>query len=194
MEKLQEASQRKYEVVGTTMSSEYEEMNTSEEERQVQKLSKVQKLEFAELKDLMTIQGRLKGQIPGFREGIQMQVTGHFPGIPTSEIKKYVVPEQGQKADLHLPPPMVEQISEAHDARIPRRFVNPIPGRQGVVMFIEPDLEQDEMLEEDIEGNLTQRVLIEANRAKGCEENKDRRRQKQEGGKVMSPKKKARVD
>ena len=163
------------------MSSEYEEMNTSEEERQVQKLSKVHKLEFAELKDLMTIQGRLKGQIPGFREGIQMQVTGRFPGVPTSEIKKYAIPEEGQKADLHLPPPMIEQISEAHDTRILRCFVNPIPGRQGVIMFIEPDLEQDEMLEEDIEGNLTQRVLIEANKAKKCEENKDRCRQEQEG-------------
>ena len=111
------------------MSTEYEDMSTSEEERQVKQLSKEQKLDYKEMKDLMTIQGRLKGMIPGFREGIQMQVTGRFPGVPTSEIKKYVVPEEGKRADLHLPPPIVEQMSEAHDARIPMRYVNPTPGQ-----------------------------------------------------------------
>ena len=131
------------------MSTEYEDMSTSEEERQVEQLSKEQKLDYKEIKDLMTIQGRLKGMIPGFRE--------YQPGVPTSEIKKYAVPEEGKRADLYLPPPVVEQLSETHDARIPRHYVNPTPGRQGVIMYIEPDLEQDEMLEEDIEGNLTQR-------------------------------------
>ena len=128
-EKLEEASKHKYEVVGTTMSTDYEDMATSEEERQVEQLSETQKLEFKEMKDLMTVQGRLKGIIPGFKEGIQMQVTGHYPGVPTAEIKKYVVPEEGQKADLRLPPPVIEQMSEAHDAKIPMRYVNPTPGR-----------------------------------------------------------------
>ena len=67
---MEEASKRKYEVVGTTMSTEYEDMSTSEEERQVKQLSKEQKLDYKEMKDLMTIQRRLKGMIPGFREGI----------------------------------------------------------------------------------------------------------------------------
>ena len=57
-----------------------------------------------------------------------MQVTGHYPGVPTAEIKKYVVPEEGQKADLRLPLPVVEQMSEAHDAKFPMRYVNPTPG------------------------------------------------------------------
>ena len=56
-EKLEEASKHKYEVVGTTMSTDYEDMATSEEERQVKQLSEVQKLEFKEMKDLMTVQG-----------------------------------------------------------------------------------------------------------------------------------------
>ena len=155
-------------------------MDTSEEERQVGKLSAAESLDYKEMKDLMTVQGRLKGVIPGFREGIQMQVTGRFPGVPTSEIKKYAIPEEGRRADLYLPPPVVEQLSETHDARIPRRYVNPTPGRQGVVMYIEPNLEQDEMLEEDIEGNLTQRILLEANKAKKQEEKKDRRSQEKE--------------
>ena len=79
------------------MSTEYEDMSTSEEERQVEQLSKEQKLDYKEIKDLMTIQGRLKGMIPGFREGIQMQITGRFPGVPTSEIKKYAIPEEGRE-------------------------------------------------------------------------------------------------
>ena len=98
------------------MSTEYEDMSTSEEERQVEQLSKEQKLDYKEIKDLMTIQGRLKGMIPGFRDGIQMQITGRFPGVPTSEIKKYAIPEEGKRADLYLPPPVVEQLSETHDA------------------------------------------------------------------------------
>ena len=165
------------------MSTEYEDMSTSEEERQVEQLSKEQKLDYKEIKDLMTIQGRLKGMIPGFREGIQMQITGRFPGVPTSEIKKYAIPEEGKRADLYLPPPVVEQLSETHDARIPRRYVNPTPGRQGVIMYIEPDLEQDEMLEEDIEGNLTQRILLEVNKAKEQEERKDRQNQEEKEAK-----------
>ena len=110
------------------MSTDYEDMATSEEERQVEQLSETQKLEFKEMKDLMTVQGQLKGIIPGFREGIQMQVTGRYPGVPMVEIKKYVVPEEGQKVDLRLPSPVVEQMSEAHDAKIPMRYVNPTPG------------------------------------------------------------------
>ena len=87
---MEEASKRKYEVVGTEMSTEYEDMGTSEEERQVQSLSKIEQLQHREMKDMMTVQGRLKGQIPGFKEGIQMQITGRFPGVPSTEVKKYI--------------------------------------------------------------------------------------------------------
>ena len=117
----------------------------------------------------MTVQGRLKGIIPGFREGIQMQVTGRYPGVPTAKIKKYVVPEKGQKADLHLPPPVVEQMSEANDAKIPMRYVNPTPGRRGVTLFIDPELDHDELFKEDLEGNLTQRVILGAKKVKELE-------------------------
>ena len=106
------------------MSTDYEDMDTSEEEQQVEQLSEMQKLEYKEIKDLITVQGRLKGQIPGFREGIQMQVTGHFPGVPTTEIKKHVIPEEGKKADLHLQ----EQMPEAQYVKIPMRYVNPTLG------------------------------------------------------------------
>ena len=174
-ENLDEASKRKYEVVGTEMSTEYEDMETSEEERQVQNLSKIEKLQHREMKDMMTVQGRLKGQIPGFKEGIQMQVTGQFPGVPSSEVKKYVVPEEGKRADLYLPPPVVEEITEKHDSRIPMRYVNPTPGQRGIAIFIDPQLDHDELFEEDLEGNLVQRMTLEATKTQGVEERRKRR-------------------
>ena len=180
-ENLDEASKRKYEVVGTEMSTEYEDMETSEEERQVQNLSKIEKLQHREMKDLMTVQGRLKGQIPGFKEGIQMQVTGRFPGVPSTEVKKYVVPEEGKRADLYLPPPVVEEIVERHDSKIPMRYVNPTPGQRGIAIFIDPQLDQDELFEEDLEGNLVQRMTLEATKTQEVEERRKRRNEEDEG-------------
>ena len=40
MEHEEEASRRKYEVIGTNIKTEYEEMDTEEEESEVRKLSK----------------------------------------------------------------------------------------------------------------------------------------------------------
>ena len=106
IEKFEEASQRKYEVVGIQMESKYDEMTESEEEREVAKLTPAQKMSHKEIKDLMSIQGRLKGQIPGFAMGIQAYVTGHFPGVPSELAKPYVIEEDGKKADLltRMPP------------------------------------------------------------------------------------------
>ena len=39
-EKIEEASKREYELIGTDMETEYEEIDTAEEERQVAELSK----------------------------------------------------------------------------------------------------------------------------------------------------------
>ena len=89
--------------------------------------------------------------------------------MPTAEIKKYVVPEEGQRVDLRLPPPVVEQMLETHDAKIPMRYVNPAPGRWGVTLFIDPELDHDELFEEDLEGNLTQRVILGAKKVKKLE-------------------------
>ena len=179
-ENLEEASKRKYEVVGTEMSTEYEDMGTSKEEKQVQSLSKIEQLQHCEMKDMMTVQGRLKGQIPGFKEGIQMQITGQFPGVPSTEVKKYAVPEEGKRADLHLPPPVVEELVERHDSRIPMRLVNPTPGQRGIVIFIDPQLDQDELFEEDLEGNLVQRMTLEATKTQEVENKRKRRNEENE--------------
>ena len=58
------------------MESKYDKMMESEEEREVAKLTPAQKMHHKEMKDLMSVQGRLKGQIPGFAVGIQTYVMG----------------------------------------------------------------------------------------------------------------------
>ena len=125
IEKLKEASQRKYEVVGIQMESKYDEMTESEEEREVAKLTPAQKMRHKEMKDLMSIQGRLKGQIPGFAVGIQAYVTGHFPGVPSELAKPYVVEETGKKVDLltRMPLAKISNFIQEHDQAIPRRDV-----------------------------------------------------------------------
>ena len=100
VQNLDLASKRKYQVVGITMEAKYDEMTESEEEREVAKLTPAQKMNHQEMKDLMSIQGRLKGQIPGFAVGIQAYVTGRFPGVPSELAKPYVIEETGNKADL----------------------------------------------------------------------------------------------
>ena len=110
IEKFKEASQRKYNVVGITMEAKYDEMTESEEECEVAKLTPAQKTSHQEMKDLMSIQGRLKGQIPGFATGIQAYVTGRFPGVPSELAKPYVIEEEGKKADIltRLPPAQID--------------------------------------------------------------------------------------
>ena len=60
MEHLQEASQRKFEVVevvGVEMDSDLEEMTISEEEEEVAKFGTKKRAMHKEMKDLMTVQG-----------------------------------------------------------------------------------------------------------------------------------------
>ena len=125
IEKFKEASQRKYNVVGITMEKEYDEITESDEEREVAKLSKREQEQHREMKDLMTIQGRLKGQVPGFGSGIQAYVTGCFPGIPSELAKPYVIEETGNKADLltRMPPAQIDSLIQEHDRAIPRRDI-----------------------------------------------------------------------
>ena len=100
IEKLKEAAQQKYDVVGITMEKEYDEITESDEEREVAKLSKKEQKQHQEMKDLMMIQGRLKGHVPGFGAGISAYVTRWYPGVPSELVKPYVVEEEGKKADL----------------------------------------------------------------------------------------------
>ena len=122
IEKFKEASQQKYNVVGITMEKEYDEITESDEEREVAKLSKREQEQHQEMKDLMTIQGRLKGHVPGFGVGISTYVTGRYPGVSSELVKPYVIPEEGERADLlkRIPPIQVEHFLQEHDKKIPR--------------------------------------------------------------------------
>ena len=141
IEKFKEASQRKYQVVGVTMEKKYDEMTESEEEREVAKLSKKEQKQHQEMKDLMTIQGLLKGHVPGFGTGISTYVTGRYPGVPSELVKPYVVEEKGKKANLliRLPPAEIDSLIQEHDRKIPRRDVAIRPGRKGITMSIDPN-------------------------------------------------------
>ena len=138
------ASKRKYEVVGITMESKYDNMMESDE-REMSKLSKSEQAAYQEMKDLMVIQGHLKGQIPGFGAGIHAYVTGLYPGVPSELAKPYVIPEKGQKADLldRLPPIQIEHFLQEHDRRIPRRDVIVRPGQKGINLSIDPNSDDE---------------------------------------------------
>ena len=66
VEHEEEASRRKYEVIGTDIETEYEEMDTKEEESEVRKLTKEELEMYCQYKEFYTIQGRTKGKIPSF--------------------------------------------------------------------------------------------------------------------------------
>ena len=162
VQNLDLASKRKYQVVGITMEAKYDEMTESEEEREVAKLTPAQKMSHQEMKDLMSIQGRLKGQIPGFATGIQAYVTGRFPGVPSELAKPYVIEETGNKADLltRMPPAQIDSLIQEHDQAIPRRDVVVRPGRRGITLSIDPNSD-DEIYEiNSIDDSLTDIIKL----------------------------------
>ena len=133
IENFEEASQRKYEVVGIQMESKYDEMTESEEEREVAKLTPTQKISHKEIKDLMSIQGRLKGQIPGFATGIQAYVTGRFLGVPSELAKPYVIEEDGKKADLltRMPPAKINDFIQETRSGHPKKRCSGMTWQKG---------------------------------------------------------------
>ena len=157
IEKFKEASQQKYEVVGIQMESKYDEMTESEEEPEVAKLTPAQKMSHKEMKDLMSIQGRLKGQIPGFAVGIQAYVTGCFPGVPSELAKPYVVEETAEKVDLltRMPLAKISNFIQEHDRAIPRRDAVIRPGQRGITLSIDPNSDDKIYKINTIEDSLT---------------------------------------
>ena len=162
VQNLDLASKRKYQVVGITMEAIYDEMTESEEEHEVAKLTPAEKMSHQEMKDLMSIQGRLKGQIPGFAMGIQAYVTGRFPGVPSELAKPYVIEETGNKADLltRMLPAQIDSLIQEHDQAIPRRDVVVRPGRRGITLSIDPNSD-DEIYEiNNIDDSLTDVIKL----------------------------------
>ena len=84
VEHEEETSRRRYEVIGTDIEMEYEEMDTEEEESEVNKLTKEELEMYQQYKEFYTIQGRTKGKIPGFRHIHRLKVKEHYPGVPSN--------------------------------------------------------------------------------------------------------------
>ena len=102
IEYLQEASQREYEVEGDEdeIELEYDEMTESDVEREVQKLKPKQKAHFKEVKDLLTVQARLKGKVPTMSHLIQTYIKGRFPGIASDIAEQHAEVEELETQDI----------------------------------------------------------------------------------------------
>ena len=64
IEHEEEASQGKYEVIGTDIETEYEEMDTEDEECEVRKLTKEELEIYHQYKEFYTMQARTKEKCP----------------------------------------------------------------------------------------------------------------------------------
>ena len=84
MEHVEEASKKKYEVIGMDIETEYEEMGTEEEESEVRRLTGEELEMFQQYKEFYTIQGRAKGKIPGCRYIHRLKVKERYLGVPSN--------------------------------------------------------------------------------------------------------------
>ena len=100
MEHVEEASKRKYEVIGMDIETEYEEMGTEEEESEVRKLTGEELEMFQQYKEFYTIQGRAKGKIPSFRYIHRLKVKEQYPGGPSNVAKMLSHPIEGEIQDI----------------------------------------------------------------------------------------------
>ena len=96
MEHVEEASKRKYEVIGMDIETEYEEMGTEEEESEVRKLTEEELEMFQQYKEFYTIQGRAKGKIPGFRYIHRLKVKEEYLGVPSNVAEMLSHPSEGE--------------------------------------------------------------------------------------------------
>ena len=101
MECAEEASKRKYEVMGTDIETEYEEMGTEEEESEVRKLTEEELEMFQQYKQFYTIQGRTKRKIPGFRYIHRLKVKEWYLGVPFDVAKMLSHPIEGEIQDIN---------------------------------------------------------------------------------------------
>ena len=100
VEHEEKASKRKYEVIGTDIKTEYEEMDTEEEESKVRKLTKEELEVYQQYKEIYTIQGRTKGKIPGFSYIHRFKVKEQYPGVPSNVAEMLSHPIEGEVQDI----------------------------------------------------------------------------------------------
>ena len=96
-----EASKGKYEVIGTDIKMEYEEMDTEDEEREVRRLTKEELEIYHQYKEFYTIQARTKGKMPSFGYIHRLKVKEHYPEVPTDLAKTFSHPIEGEVQDIN---------------------------------------------------------------------------------------------
>ena len=155
----EEASKRKYAVIGTNIETEYEEMDTEEEECEVIKLNKEELEIYHQYKEFYTIQARTKGKMPSFGYIHRLKVKECYPGIPTDLAEMLSHPIEGEVQDIDC---MMEKeiikIEQKH-AMVPRRQVNIRSKKKTVILCIDPDSDSDIVIEEE-ERDFRERCII----------------------------------
>ena len=158
IEHEEEASKRKYEVIGTDIETEYEEMDT-EEEHEVRKLTKEELEIYHQYKEFYTIQARTKGKMPSFGYIHRLKVKEHYPGVPSDMAEMLSHPIEGEVQDINwISEQEIIKIEQKH-AMVPRRQVNIGPKKKTVTLCIDPDSDSDVVIEEE-EGDFRERCII----------------------------------
>ena len=135
-------------------------MTDSDIEKEVEKMKPEQKAHFKEVKDLLTIQARLKGKILTLGHLNQTYVSRQYPGIPSDIVEHHAETEEPEKHDLHkMRKEKAESLITEHDRRIPRRQAVVRPGRRGITMSIDP-YEHVEVYEVDIEDRIVEVIML----------------------------------
>ena len=159
IEHEEEASKRKYEVIGTDIETEYEEMDTEEEEHEVKKLTKEELEMYHQYKEFYTIQARTKGKMPGFGYIHRLKVKEHYLGVPSEVVEMLSHPIEGEVQDIDcITEQEIIKIEQKH-AMVPRRQVNIRPKKKTVILCIDPDSNSDIVIEEG-EGDFRERCII----------------------------------
>ena len=155
----EEASKRKYEVIGTDIDTEYEEMDNKEEECKVRRLTKEELEIYHQYKEFYTIQARTKGKMPGFGYIHRLKVKECYPGVPSDMAEMLSHPIEGEVQDINcITEKEIIKIEQKH-AMVPRRRVDIRPKKKTVILCIDPDSDSDIVIEEE-EGDFRERCII----------------------------------
>ena len=115
VEHEEEASRRKYEVIGIDIETEYEEMDTEEEECEVRKLNKEELEMYHQYKEFYTIQEGTKGKMPGFGYIHRLKVKECYPGVPSDVAEMLSHPIEGEVQDInHIAEQEIIKIEQKH--------------------------------------------------------------------------------
>ena len=151
VEKVEEASKREYELVGTDMETEYEGIDTVEEEKQIAELNEEETELFHQYKEFSTIQGRTKRKMLGFQYIHRLKVKDWYPGIPSDVAEMLSLPVKGEVQDIdQIIQEEIIEIERRH-ASVPRRKVNIHPGKRSVILCLDLDSDSDVIIEEEDE-------------------------------------------